>query len=165
MVRLFMFVCNVPVSQIGQSITLWQLGEWLEEKVLGPFVFVFLTLRSVIRLRSRRYAQSWSHSREDKRFFSSPECPVRLRDPSIQCAPTIPSIGVKGLGLEANHISSPNAEVNTDWSSTSTPAYGLHRNGLQSSSRIVKLGQEVGKNDGKGRRRVSQYLLYGARCL
>ena len=41
---MFMFVCYVQVSQVGQSITLWQLGEWLEEKVLGPFVYVFLVL-------------------------------------------------------------------------------------------------------------------------
>ena len=35
MVRNFMFVCYVQVSHVGYSITLWQLGEWLEEKVLG----------------------------------------------------------------------------------------------------------------------------------
>jgi len=41
---MFMFICCVYVSQVGEGRILWQVGEWLEEKVLRSFVYVFLIL-------------------------------------------------------------------------------------------------------------------------
>jgi len=44
MVRMFVFICYVQVSRVGYSITLGWLGKWLEEEVLGSFVYVCLIL-------------------------------------------------------------------------------------------------------------------------
>jgi hypothetical protein len=39
-----MYKCSSSKKQVQREKTLQQLGEWLQKKVIGPFVYVFLIL-------------------------------------------------------------------------------------------------------------------------